>query len=156
MAEIHTNGIAPTRGKKRIRHETRAISPNKNYAVYSSDLQDGDTLTISLPAGTVTEWISVTYIGPNPTDYDTDLLLYINGDDTSDASKGFPILHHDDAGSYLADGDDQAQDTAPIHINVRTTQLTFKAGIDDIKFSVHVSLIEEKHIGRNSRKWLSP
>ena len=154
MAKIHADGLVPDRNVVSAGRQTLSVTPDKNLSYFEADLDATEEIEISMPEGFLTDWFLITFLGP-PANDETNLTLYLDGDDTSDAAKGFPVQYHGDTHFISADGTVQNQGHAPIHFPVRATKLVFKSGEANNVFSVVISAVEERDLGRNSRKKLN-
>lgn len=154
MSKLHVDSLVPDRNVVSAKVQSFTVSPKNYYYQFEFDLDASGTLTINMPAGHVTEWFSV-YFWDAPSNNETNLVLFLDGDDTSDATKGWPVQYYLDSAFYHGDGDNQQQDAAPQHFRIRAKQLTFLSGEANNTFFVYLRLIEEKNIVKNTRRWLN-
>jgi len=154
MSKLHVDGLVPDRNVVPAKTKTRTPSGRGHYYVYEADLDATGVLTLDIPSGHIVEWFSVMFLD-TPADDETNLVVFLNGDDTSDATKGFPIMSYGDTGFVAGAGAYQSQFVSPRHILAMATQVTFLSGEADNTFYVYAHLLEEKNFGKNTRRRLN-
>jgi len=149
MAKLHSEGVIPDRNSLSAKAKTRTPSGRGHYYVAEEDLDASGTLTLDIPAGHIVEWLSVMFVD-SPSDNETNLVVFLNGDDTSDATKGFPIMYYLDTAFAGGDGNEVTQGAPPVTYPAMATQVTFLSGEANNTFYVYAHLLEEKNIGKNT------
>lgn len=154
MSKLHVDSLVPDRNVVSAKTKTLTPSGRGHYYVAEADLDATGVLTLDIPSGHIVEWFSVVLID-SPSDDETNLVVFLNGDDTSDATKGFPIMYYLDTAFAGGDGNEVTQGAPPVTYPAMATQVTILSGEADNTFYVYAHLLEEKNFGKNTRRWLN-